>query len=114
MDKFAALILQAAPGGNPPKTDLLTTFLVYSPIILLFVVMYVLMVRPQKRKEQARQKMLAALKKGDQIVTIGGLHGTIRSIKDNELTLVVDEQKDIRLKFSREAVSQVVGHTEIK
>ena len=113
MDKFAALILQV-PAGNQPKGDLITTLLPWLPIILLFVVMYMLMIRPQKKKEQQRQKMLGELKKGDQVITIGGLHGVVKNIKDNEVTLVVDEQKDIRLKYSREAISTVVGHAEIK
>jgi len=63
-----------------------------SPILMLVVmfgVMYFLMIRPQKKKDKAVKNMLAALKKGDRICTIGGLYGTITAVKDDTVTITL-------------------------
>jgi len=76
--------------------------------VLLFAVMYYVMVRPQKKKEKQRQAMLAALKKGDRVVTAGGIYGVVKNLKEDEVTVVVDEQRDIRLRMTRSSVSAIV------
>ena len=52
------------------------------PIALIFVIFYVFIIRPQNKKQKETQKMIDALKKGDKVVTIGGIHGVISSVKD--------------------------------
>jgi len=88
-----------AAQGNP-----LLTFLPFLAIIAIF---YFLIIRPQNKKQKETQKMLSALKKGDKIVTIGGIHGTIQSIKDDQ-TVIVKVDEDTKLEFSRSAISTVV------
>jgi preprotein translocase subunit YajC len=68
-----------------------------------FLVMYFFMIRPQQKKQSEQKKFLAELKKGDQIVTIGGLHGKIYEI--DELTMMLEVDRGMRLKFDRSAVS---------
>ena len=82
------------------------------PLGLLFVVMYFLMLRPQKKKDQARRELLARIKRNDHVVTIGGIRGVITSVKEDELVLRVDDTKDIRMRFSRSAVSRVLKSSE--
>lgn len=65
----------------------------FVPMILIFVVFYFLLIRPQRKKDKAVKDMLAALKPGDRICTIGGIYGTIASIKDDTITLYVGAQK---------------------
>ena len=77
------------------------------PFILMFVVIYVLIIRPQHKKQKQQQAMVDALKKGDRIVTSGGVHGTIVGIKEQEGILVVQVAKDVRIEVSRGSVSQV-------
>ena len=103
---------QQAQGGNAAKPSFIEALAPLLPIFLLFVVMYMIMIRPQKKKERERKQMLGAVKKGDRVVTVGGLHGTIKNIKDDDIILVIDEQKDVRIKVTRGAVSHVVDHTE--
>ena len=88
-----------ANGGNP-----LLTFLPFVAIIAIF---YLLIIRPQSKKQKETQKMLSALKKGDKIVTIGGIHGTIQLVKEQTVIVKVDE--DTKLEFSRSAISNVVA-----
>ena len=58
-------------------------------LVLMFAVMYFLMIRPEKKRKKKEQEMLAALKRGDRICTIGGIYGTIADIKDDTITLTV-------------------------
>ena len=62
-------------------------------MVVLFVVFYFFLIRPQKKKEKKTKEMLDALKKGDRICTIGGIYGTIASIKDDTITLIVGGEK---------------------
>ena len=62
-------------------------------MVVLFVVFYFFLIRPQRKKEKKTKEMLDALKKGDRICTIGGIYGTIASIKDDTITLIVGGDK---------------------
>ena len=65
----------------------------FVPMILIFVVFYFLLIRPQRKKDKEAKAMLDNLKVGDRICTIGGIYGTIVRIKDDVLTIEVGEQK---------------------
>ncbi|WP_038090910.1 preprotein translocase subunit YajC [Tumebacillus flagellatus] len=75
------------------------------PFLLVFVVFYFLLIRPQQKRQKERLGMLNELKAGDKIVTIGGLHGTIDSIDDKTVVLKTSETN--KLTFERSAISQV-------
>jgi len=79
-------------------------------LILIFLVVMMGMTWFSQRKEKKRrQQMLDNLGKNDRVVTIGGVIGTVTDIKDNEVTLKVDESSNTRMKFSRNAIQGVVG-----
>jgi preprotein translocase subunit YajC len=82
----------------------LTSFL---PIIIMFVIFYFLLIRPQQKKAKQRNAMLAALKKGDKIVTIGGMHGTIQEMSDDSVTLRVAH--NVNVTFDRGAINNVLS-----
>ncbi|RAP77890.1 preprotein translocase subunit YajC [Paenibacillus montanisoli] len=77
------------------------------PFVLMFAVFYFLLIRPQQRKSKQRNLMLGALKKGDKIVTIGGMHGTIMEISDDVIVLRVNDATKIT--FDRSAINTVVS-----
>jgi preprotein translocase subunit YajC len=81
-------------------------------MVPLFVIMYVLMIRPQRVKDKERREMLSKLKKNDHIVTIGGIYGTVAAIRDKDLTLKVDESSNTKLRVSRSAIARVVSGEE--
>ena len=83
--------------------DLLGTL---GPIILMFVLFYFLLIRPQQKKQKAVQKMQNELKKGDKVVTIGGLHGIVDSV--DEVKVVIKCGDGSRLTFERNAIRDVV------
>ncbi|WP_054949059.1 preprotein translocase subunit YajC [Numidum massiliense] len=82
--------------------NLLTSLI---PFILIFVVFYFLLIRPQQKRQKERNAMLQALKRGDQVVTIGGLHGSIVDITEEQVTLKVAE--GTKLVFERGAINAV-------
>jgi preprotein translocase subunit YajC len=73
------------------------------PMLLIFGVMYLLVIRPQSKRQKETQKMLSELKKGDEVVTTGGIIGRISGIKDTEITLLVSE--GVRIRIQRSAVT---------
>ncbi|KKO20210.1 MAG: preprotein translocase subunit YajC [Candidatus Brocadia sp.] len=96
---------QSSPGG------MLSMLL---PFILMFVVMYFLILRPQKRKEKERKALLARVKKNDRVVTAGGIHGLVTSVREHEVILRIDDAKDIKIKVDRSAIVTVaeVSHDD--
>jgi preprotein translocase subunit YajC len=82
--------------------DMVSTIL---PFVLMFAVFYFLLIRPQQKRQKERNNMLNALQKGDKVVTIGGLHGTIDMITDEKITLKVAE--NVKMVFERTAVNSV-------
>ncbi|MFH1199227.1 MAG: preprotein translocase subunit YajC [Candidatus Omnitrophota bacterium] len=73
------------------------------PLILIFVIFYFMLIRPQKNKEKAHQKMLSELNKNDDIVTTGGIHGTIVNIKDKTFVVRVDD--NVKIEIEKNCVS---------
>lgn len=77
----------------------------FLPLLLIILIMYIFMIRPQNKKQKEMQKMIAALKKGDKVVTIGGIHGTISQAKDKTVIVKVDD--GTKIEFNRTAIASV-------
>jgi preprotein translocase subunit YajC len=73
------------------------------PMALIFIVFYFILIRPQSNRAKETQKMLAELKKGDEVVTSGGIIGRVSGVKDTEITLQV--QEGVRIRIQRSAVT---------
>jgi len=73
------------------------------PLILIFVIFYFMLIRPQKNKEKAHQKMLSELNKNDEIVTTGGIYGTIVNVKEKTFVVRVDD--NVKLEIEKTCVS---------
>ncbi|MBD3309242.1 preprotein translocase subunit YajC [candidate division KSB3 bacterium] len=73
------------------------------PLIIIFVIFYFLLIRPQKKKQQAHRQMLDNLKRGDRVVTTGGIYGTIEGITDTTLQLKIANQ--VKIKVSRSSIA---------
>ena len=105
MNTFVLPLLMGAPQGADGAAgggSLLGTFV---PFLFIIAIFYFLIIRPQNKKRKETEKMLSALKKGDKVVTIGGLHGTIQSVK--ETTVIIKADDNVKLEFLRSAVSTV-------
>ena len=93
--------LMGAPGGGEGGAGMFG----FLPLVAIIAIFYFLILRPQSKKQKETQRMLSALKKGDRVVTIGGIHGIIQSIKDSTIIIKVDD--NVKLEFNRAAVSAV-------
>jgi|SRR5690554_2426246 len=92
--------LLAATGGT-------NIFGMLWPFILMFAIFYFLLIRPQQKKQKTRNMMLLALKNGDKVTTIGGVHGTIVEITDDICILQVNDAS--KLTFDRSAINAVTS-----
>lgn len=97
-------LLQAE--GGQPQPSMLTALL---PFVLIIVVMYFLMIRPQQKRQKAHQAMLAALKSGDEVVTMGGVYGTIAGIDEKENTVWLKIANEVKIKVERGAITRVMS-----
>jgi preprotein translocase subunit YajC len=82
------------------------------PLILVFLIMYFLLIRPQQRKLKEHQAMVAALRRGDQIVTSGGIVGRVTRVKDGENELEVEIAPNVQVRVVRSTIQSVVSKTE--
>lgn len=81
-------------------------------IVLMFAIIYFFMIRPQSKKAKEQKQFKEQLKKGDSIVTIGGVHGKISEIKEN--TVLLEIAKDVKIKIQRDAISMESTSKEIE
>lgn len=75
------------------------------PFALIIVIFYFFLIRPQNKKQKETEKMLNALKKGDKVITAGGIHGVVSSVKEKTIVLKVDD--NTKIEFNRSAITSV-------
>ena len=98
-----AWAMAPGPGGGGGSSQLMPTLVMFAA---MFAIFYFLMIRPQQKQKQERERMLAAVKRGDRVVTSSGLFGTVTNLTDKTITLRVADQ--VKLEFERGAVARVV------
>ena len=96
---FIPLLEGAAQGG-------FGSFGFLIPMLLVFVIFYFLLIRPQKKEQQKTEKMISQLQKGDKIITIGGIHGVVSSTKEKTIIIKVDD--NCKIEINRSAVGAVL------
>jgi len=88
-----------------------SAFTSFVPLILIFAIMYFLLIRPQQKKVKEHQKMVAALRRGDQVVTAGGLIGKVSKVKDDG-EVEVELSEGVKVRVVRSTIAQVLNKTE--
>ena len=81
----------------------------FLPFVLIIVIMYFLMIRPQVKRQKERQKMIDAIQKGDKVVTNGGIHGKIVGFTDEDKVVILQVDEKVKLNVDRSAISGVKG-----
>jgi preprotein translocase subunit YajC len=92
-----------AAGGGGAGFDLISLM----PLVLIFVVFYFLLIRPQQKKMKAHRELIGALKRGDKVLTAGGIVGTVVKVEDDAM-LLVEIAKDIRVRVARGTISELL------
>ena len=74
-------------------------------LVLLFLLFYFFIIRPQKKRETKRKEMIAAVRKGDRVITVGGIHGRVLQVSDNSVLAEVDT--NVKLRFTKNSLAEV-------
>lgn len=88
-----------------PQTATVNPILNLLPVIFIFIIFYFLLIRPQKKQEKERQKMISALDKNDEVVTTSGIHGTIVNVKEKTFILRIDD--NTRMEIEKNSIAYV-------
>ena len=82
----------------------------FLPLIIIFAIFYFLLIRPQQKKAKQHKELLGALKKGDKVISSGGLHGVITGLSDDIVTMEISPK--VRVKVTRGSIAGVISRTE--
>jgi preprotein translocase subunit YajC len=105
---FVSTAYAQAAGATAGGQDMLTSFL---PLILIFVVFYFLLIRPQQKRQKQHKEMLGQLRRGDKVVTSGGILGTVsKVVSDTEVLLEIAE--GVKVRIVRATIQEIITKTE--
>jgi preprotein translocase subunit YajC len=104
MNLILGLFLQQPQGGFE---QLLSTIV---PFLLIILVFYFLILRPQQKRQKEKIKLLESVKKGDRIITTGGMHGLVEGIEDKSVLVKIDD--NVKVKIEKSAISVIMGVTD--
>ena len=100
-------LLMATPqGGSGGSGSLIGMIL---PFALMILVLYFLMIRPQQKRAKEHTRMLSELKKGDRVITTGGMYGTIFGFSDDENKIIIKVSDEVKMEFLKSAIAQKVA-----
>lgn len=103
-------IILAAAKSSTQKTSAFSTYGMWILILVMVGVFYFLLIRPQRKRSQEHEEMVSKIERGDEVVTIGGVHGIIKRMTEDTVVLEVD--KGVRITFARSAISRRVSQPE--
>lgn len=107
MKNIYFILLQQQPGQPGGLEGLLSSIL---PFVLIILVFYFFIIRPQQKKQKERAKLLEGVKKGDKIITSGGIYGVVEGLEDN--TVLVKIAEGVKVKMEKGAIGTIVGITD--
>lgn len=96
------LAMARPPGGAQGSGNPIGAFM---PLILIFIIFYFLLIRPQHKKQKEHQNMLSAIQKGDKIITTGGIHGIVTNVKDNIVAVKIAE--NVKINVSKGCITTI-------
>jgi len=105
LNTFPFILAQAAPAAGQPQQNPVMAFL---PMILLVVVFYFILIRPQQKRAKELRKLIESLKSGDEVVTAAGIVGTVITVKDKTVTL---RSGDSKFEVTKSSVSEIIADT---
>jgi preprotein translocase subunit YajC len=105
---FTSLLILAQAASPAPASP--PAYMSILPLVFVFIIFYFLLIRPQQKRAKEHQKLVAALKTGDKVVTSSGIHGIIANVKDK--TVIVKVAENVKLEFDRASVTAVEKSSE--
>jgi len=102
------VLAQAADGAGSATNQNIWQALAglwFIPVLIL--IFWFLVISPQRKKDKAREEMRKSLRKNDKVVTIGGIHGIVKSITEEDVIVLIDEAKDVKIRLSKQSILNV-------
>jgi preprotein translocase subunit YajC len=97
---------EAAPAADPNQAPSLASLLM--PMAIMMAAFYFLILLPESRKNKQRQALLSGMKKGDEVLTNGGIIGVVQNVKDDRVVLKVDDTRGVTIEFAKSAIGQIL------
>ena len=97
------ILLQAAAGAAGQQGGGMSMWIM---LILIFVVMWLFMIRPQRKQQKEMEQFRSSLKKGDKVITAGGIYGTIAEVKENERYVLLRIDNDVKIKIDKSSIQK--------
>jgi preprotein translocase subunit YajC len=94
----------------PPATQINPLLVNLPPLIIIFAIFYFMIIRPQKKQEKERLDMLNKLAKNDEVVTSGGIHGTIVNVKEKTVNMRIDE--NVKIEIEKSAIASLIKKSQ--
>jgi len=104
---FFGILQQAAPGQRPPQGNMLTSLI---PFLLVFVVFYLLIIMPTRKKQKKHQNLVNNLKSGDRVITSGGIFGTVMGVQPDKIELKI--AANVKIDVTKSAIGAILGQGE--
>jgi preprotein translocase subunit YajC len=105
LQETAPAAADAAASPTAPQPTWVDTAMQFLPMVAIFAIFYFVLIRPERAQRKKREEMLGAMKKGDQVMTTGGMFGTITALNDKDVTLEIAD--GVRVKFMRQSIQEV-------
>ena len=99
------MLLAAAPAAGTPQNS----FMAFLPMILIFAIFYFILIAPMRKRQKKTQAMLAQLKKGDQVITNGGIYGRIAATDESTNSVILQIADQVKIKVARSAIAGMQG-----
>ncbi len=97
------ILAQSTPAaGDAPQQNVLVQMI---PLVLIFVIFYFLLIRPQQKRQKEHEKLVSAIKTGDRVVTNAGIHGIVVNVKDR--TVLIKVADNVKIEFDRAAIATI-------
>ncbi len=103
---FSGIVAMAAPPANGQPAQAQNPLIAFAPMILLVVVFYFILIRPQQQRAKAQAKLLSGLKAGDKVVTAAGIVGVVLSVKDKTVSL---RSADAKFEVTKASVTEIIA-----
>lgn len=111
MNLILSIIASASSGQGNAQGNPMGFFL---PIILIFAIMYLLIFRPQAKKQKEHRRMLDDMQKGDRVITAGGIYGTVAGIKEKEGVVILKIDNNVKIEIARSSIAKTLAGAEPK
>ncbi|MFH0765455.1 MAG: preprotein translocase subunit YajC [Calditrichota bacterium] len=105
-------LIAMAPPSSGTQSGSGGGIMAFLPMILIFVILYFLILRPQAKRQRTHQQMIEQLQKGDRVVTTGGVHGVIVRAGEKEPTIIVKVADDVKLEIDRNAIARIISDAD--